>query len=672
MFRKENIWKSVLFVFFFGFSLYGCMMPKKLTDIKTKQVGVTLCLPDERIDESSFRDMENFTPVVNEDTITVNIDGHDMLIMKAVRDEETGEMVATQELQAAVVTAKFRNVAERHGKIDLEFQLRVPKELTDAGWQLRFYPDMFIMEDSLRLEEVIVTGENYRKAQLKGYQQYNKFLSRIISDTTKFIDIRNLEIFLQRNIPQIYRFKTDSSYVSDVVFASCLGVTEKEAVSHYTNKFAKAMNNRRKAMRKKMYAKYVKAPIRTEHIRLDTVVRTLDGDFIYNYVETIETRKGLRKVDIFLTGEIYEQDKLMYTVPKSGPLTFYISSISTFADMSPRYLTKVIERQAEANAAWNIDFKVGKSDIDLSLGENASQIDNIKANLRHLLKNEVFDLDSITIAAFASPEGSVAANKKLSEQRSKATAEYFNRFVKQLQDSVKNEAGMSIMVGDDFEESEMASAYSVNEIKFMTSASGENWNYLTALVEESEMLSETEKEIYLKSLDIKNQDQREAQFKSLPMYRKMKEHLYPKLRKVQFNFFLHRKGMIKDTIHTTVLDTTYMKGLKMLTERDYEGALELLGPYQDYNTAIAYVSLDRNVSAMGILEKLEHTAPVNYMLAILNSRAGRDKDAVQYYLTSCKQDGSYVHRGNLDPEISALIKKYNLNAQPEDDFDFPF
>ena len=115
-----------------------------------------------------------------------------------------------------------------------------------------------------------------------------------------------------------------------------------------------------------------------------------------------------------------------------------------------------------------------------------------------------------------------------------------------------------------------------------------------------------------------------------------------------------------------------MKGLKMLTERDYEGALELLGPYQDYNTAIAYVSLDRNVSAMGILEKLEHTAPVNYMLAILSSRAGRDKDAVQYYLTSCKQDGSYVHRGNLDPEISALIKKYNLNAQPEDDFDFPF
>ena len=158
--RKENIWKPVLFAFFFGFSIYGCMMPKKLTDIKTKQVGVTLCLPDEKIDESSFRDMENFTPVVNEDTITVNIDGHDMLIMKAVRDEETGEMVATQELQAAVVTAKFRNVAERHGKIDLEFQLRVPKELTDAGWQLRFYPDMFIMEDSLRLEEVIVTGEN--------------------------------------------------------------------------------------------------------------------------------------------------------------------------------------------------------------------------------------------------------------------------------------------------------------------------------------------------------------------------------------------------------------------------------------------------------------------------------------------------------------------------------
>ena len=64
------------------------------------------------------------------DTSVVEDDkGNTYHLMRAVRDEGTGEMVATEELQAAVVTARFRNVAERHGKVEIEFQVLVPKEL---------------------------------------------------------------------------------------------------------------------------------------------------------------------------------------------------------------------------------------------------------------------------------------------------------------------------------------------------------------------------------------------------------------------------------------------------------------------------------------------------------------------------------------------------------------
>ena len=52
-------------------------------------------------------------------------------------------------LQAAVVTARFRNIAERGGKVDLRFQITVPARMRDSRWQLRFYPDMFILGDSL-------------------------------------------------------------------------------------------------------------------------------------------------------------------------------------------------------------------------------------------------------------------------------------------------------------------------------------------------------------------------------------------------------------------------------------------------------------------------------------------------------------------------------------------
>ena len=396
----------------------------------------------------------------------------------------------------------------------------------------------------------------------------------------------------------------------------------------------------------------------------------MNGDFVYNYIQTVETRKGLRKIDVTLTGDVYESNRRLYSIPRTEPLTFYISSLSSFVDRTPRYLTKVIERKAQANAAWNIDFKVGKYDIDESLGENRDQIENIKMNLRRLIANEEFVLDSITISAFASPEGSVAANNKLSDQRASSTAAYFNKYVKYHRDSLKAEAGMSIVVGEDFSESAMSQVMDdISDIRFMSKNGGENWDYLSTLIETSE-LSEREKSQYTEALNISNYDQREAKLKAYPFYQMMKKEMYPKLRKVQFNFFLHRKGMIKDTVHTTVLDSTYMKGVQMIDDRDYEGAAAMLNVYNDYNTAIAYVSLDRNVSALTILEKLEKTPQVNYMLAVIYSRQGNEKDAVERYLVACKQDPSYVHRGNLDPEIAALIRKYNLNAQPEDEFDF--
>ena len=145
-------------------------------------------------------------------------------------------------------------------------------------------------------------------------------------------------------------------------------------------------------------------------------------------------------------------------------------------------------------------------------------------------------------------------------------------------------------------------------------------------------------------------------------YRHLADSLYPKLRVVDFAFHLHRKGMVKDTVHTTELDTDYMKGVQMLRDMDYDGAVRVLGPYRDYNAAVAYVAAGRNASALDTLSRLERTAQVNYLLAIVLSRQGDERGAVECYLRSCAQEPSLVHRGNLDPEISSLIRLYGLNA----------
>jgi tetratricopeptide (TPR) repeat protein len=210
------------------------------------------------------------------------------------------------------------------------------------------------------------------------------------------------------------------------------------------------------------------------------------------------------------------------------------------------------------------------------------------------------------------------------------------------------------------------------QIPMIGRSSGENWQMLDHLVERDTVMTEDEKKSYISSAEIKDIDQRERSLQNLGCYRHMREKLYPHLRTVRFDFHLHRKGMVKDTVHTTVLDSTYMNGVQAIRDRDYETALTLLRPYNDYNTAIAYLCMDYNASAMQILESLEKTAQVNYMLAVLYSRRGDEEKAVECYIRSCSQDPSYIHRGNLDPEISVLIRRYGLNAQPEDEFEYSF
>ncbi|MBQ9661079.1 MAG: hypothetical protein IJV37_07470, partial [Bacteroidales bacterium] len=407
--------------------LAGCGTRYKAHQVRTRQMTASLQLPRQADYLPEYKDVK----AVRRDTLKVtDLDGREMIIMKAVRDESTGDMVAAEMLDAAMVTARFRNIAERHGKIDLEFQVIVPEQMQDSRWQLRLHPDLYVLEDSLRLDDVVITGTDYRRAQLRGYQQYERFLSRIVEDTLAFVDLRNLEIFLQRNIPQVYALKTDSTFVSDEVFESYFGVSEQEAIEHYTNKFLRRRNEWRKANRQRMFARYVKVPFVTDGIRLDTVIRSDNGAFIYNYVQTINTRPKLRKVDVVLSGEIFEQDRQVYTVPRCEPLTFYISSVSAFVDGTERYKTVVISRNVEANTSCNIDFRTGRAEIDERLGNNAREIAYIRENLRNLLLNETYELDSVTIAASASPEGSVASNNALTLKRSRVASAFFEQYIR--------------------------------------------------------------------------------------------------------------------------------------------------------------------------------------------------------------------------------------------------
>ena len=643
----------------------SCSTPSKIETVQREKLHAEIGLVQEPVLPNT-----DVYDINRPDTLVIHDDdGREMILMKAVKDEN-GEMVATDVINAAVVEARFRNVAERHGKVDIEFQIRVPKEMQDEAWQLRFYPRMHILEDTLKLDQIVITGAKYRKAQLRGYQQYEKFLASIITDSTRFINLHMLELFIQRNIPDLYAFKADSTEVADEAFnrildmqiassyASQFGVTGRDAIEHYTNTISKRLNARRAARRNEMYQRYVRVPIVNEGVRLDTVIVAANGDFIYNYIQTIHTRPKLRKVDVVLTGDIFEQDKRLYEIPETEPLTYYISSLSAFVDSTPRYKKKIISRRVQANTACYIDFEQGSAEIIEDLSHNRSEMGRIKGNLGSLIENLEFDLDSIVVTASCSPEGTVAFNTRLSQRRSESVSRYFSEFIKAYRDSLREE-NMIHVYFDGMSEDEIP-GQAGNDVKFISRNDPENWRMLDVLVEQSEVLTENEKLIYKDIREIENPDLREESLSWQDFYPHLREVLYPRLRTVKFDFHLHRKGMVKDTIQTTVLDEEYMAGVQAIRDRDYETAIPLLRPYQDYNAAVAFTAMDYNASALQILEALPETDQVNYLLAVIYSRQGRDKDAVEHYLKACRQTPAYWHRGNLDPEISELIKRYNL------------
>ena len=634
--------------------LAGCGSQGKLERLRRQSLAAQMVIADEKeLPEIAMGVEPRRDTMVVEDP-----DGNQVLIMRAVKDEN-GEMVATDVIQAARITARFRNVAERSGKVDLNFRIIVPEAMQDRDWQLRFYPDLFVAEDSLRLDPILITGEGYRKAQLKGYEHYRRFLDSIAADSTHFVDRFQLEMFLRRNLPDIYRYKTDSTAVSDDEFRSHYGITQQQALAHYTNQLVVRRNRRKVSRKGEMFRKYVKAPIVTEGLRLDTVIVSPDGDILFDYVQSIHVRPSLRKATVLLSGDIFEEDRRIYRVPRTEPLTFYISSISGLSDDAVRYKTLVTERRVQANTACYIDFEQGRAEIRKETGHNREEMARIEGNLRSLLQHRDFDLDSIVITASCSPEGTYEHNRKLSMRRSESVSNYFEGFLRHWRDSVRR-SGFHIGLDETYQEEAPA------EIRLLSRNNPENWTMLDALVREDGILTGKEKEEYARTASVREPDLREQRLQKLPSYRHIRESLYPRLRTVRFDFHLHRKGLQKDTIHTTVVDTAYMQGLQAIRDREYERAVTLLRPYKDYNTAVAYCALDYNASALEVLEPMERTDKVLYLLAILYSRRGDDRRAVESYLKACRLNPSFVHRGNLDPEIAGLIRRYGLDREPDE------
>ena len=619
-------------------SVTSCTSYKRVRQMRTGEVMLGLSVRE----DTRYEEPEQ-EPVV--DSMSAEVSGGP-IIMNAIRDTETGEMVATDVISASKVTARFRNVAERDGYVTIGFDITVPESMMDSRWRLKILPNMLIASDTLPLMPVYVTGKAYRNAQLRGYQRYRAFLASILTDTTDMIRMHQLEIFLERHFPQTYMMKNDTSIISCPLAESLFGVTQLEALRHYTRHWKVKRNEWKKRNRSAIFGRFVKDPVISEGAKLDTVI-TAEGGLVYQYNHTFRSRPGLRKVMVSLDGKVYENGNCVLELPFPQDITFYISSLSSLVDTTVRYRMQVLERTVYDHTLALIDFDKGSFRVDTLLGDNASELRRVHRCVEDVIAMSGLVLDSLVVRASCSPEGAYRLNERLSLARSKAVTE-----------AVSVPAEMKRCL--------------------KTACMPENWGHFRKLVSNDTLLGRTSRDKILKltqGLDIigrregtaasaEAMDKAEAKLSGLPEYRYLREKIYPQLRSVSFEFHLHREGMVKDTVHTTVVDSVYMSGVEALKELDYKTAVGILRPYRDYNAALACLSMGYDHSALDILEGLDLQEPrVCYLMAMVLSRLERYGRAMECFEKALELAPALEFRANLDPEMSVLIKKRERYAQ---------
>ena len=242
----------------------------------------------------------------------------------------------------------------------------------------------------------------------------------------------------------------------------------------------------------------------------------------------------------------------------------------------------------------------------------------------------------MVIVESCSPEGSYASNRRLSKARSESVLKLIEEYVPQ----------------------EWKDSLRASELP-------ENWPQLTRLIEYDTLIAATSRKQMLSLIEtMTDPDAAERRLSRMPEYRYLRERLYPQLRSVSFNFYLHRVGMQKDTVHTTEIDTVYMAGLQALKDLDYKKAVAILRPYDDYNAALAFMSADYNHSALDVRGRLDDTDPkVCYLMALVLSRMEQHDEAMKYFELCIAYDPYMEYRANLDPEMHVLVqrRKHTLN-----------
>ncbi len=637
-----------------------------------------------------------------------------------------------QALGQVEVVARSRFTPERNGRINVDFIVRVPKEVIDRNWMIEMQPFIMHPDSIQKLDRLVIKGtqftlkqrldyqayedylnsivakEDYdsvfldhaaieqdivnrqdfyygeyhkdwalhkeyedwmemqkekdaaEKAQLRGlilemkYDYMRKHLTHAVRDIARGVDTTGLtasynmaflrkssgmqkrldkmergEIDIPKKYREVHAMRTGSKDIEN------LSMTSQDTLDIAKNRylFDAIVENEMKEARKEIVKKEMIPFPYNETARIDSTV-DVGKDFLYYYKQELPVTPGMTGVHIAMQSRVTAIDASNFNMRRSDTLSFFISSIAQLVDTTLLHKETVRNRNASHRQTAYFKYRPNTWRFDPKYKDNGDQLAKLTKDFETFQGSKGFAVDSILMQQATSLEGEYSKNAELSMRR-----------VDDLKRYLVSSTSMGKSVGQDF---------------FTTNYIGEDWKGLVRLLKADNQIPNASSIIQLLG-NATNPDETKKDIEALypADYQTMKESIYPQLDRVDMVFYLHRTDMDTDREVITV-DEEYIKGVRLLQDRHYSEAMEILASYPDYNAAVALAALGYNAKAYEVLVKQKQTANTEYLSAIVAWRLGQEQVAINHLMKSIELDENKVYRLSLDPDIADMIEKHRL------------
>ena len=290
--------------------------------------------------------------------------GRDSAYLAEVERDSTGEVtIKGEDIQTVYIVAKSKTVAERNGEIAIDFIIGIPAALQSSTWGLSLTPVIENNGTEEALQPLSIRGELFSDIQKRQYWQMNKYLNRILGDSTE------------------------------------LTTTTGLAAKYYEayNRYIAGGQKRRADKLESTYKQTISFPYLNDP-RLDSVL-IRKGEIRYYYTQTYRPTKDTKRLHLFFRGRVDAIDRSRYDLTNSDTLTYTVTSMLSLLDNEPRYMLKIIDKYVEVRDRNYITFPVGRANVIDTMGQNHVQLDKIERLMDTLINQYEFFVDSITITA---------------------------------------------------------------------------------------------------------------------------------------------------------------------------------------------------------------------------------------------------------------------------------